>query len=550
MDKSGEKGVKFENRMIVAFVVFFAILIGSYKFLVMNIDIGENIFGQINQDKILTWYLILEFLGIAIALMISANCYYSFLQMKRIRLVYIYVGFMSMAVMDCLHVISYAGTTAIFENVSSYTSVTYWIVGKLAFSLLLTISSFLPLERKYVRKIYIINSMLMVLLSAVFILIYSGTILADTRFKFVFSGVLIIVIQMIGAYKFTKTGIRMKNWVFIIFAFGLMMFSFNEVIFVIRGQNYGVISIYANFIKIIALLFMFKALFSYNINSPWIQMKEAQESIKKYASDLENAIDKKTQKINEANRNIMKEIRYAKEIQQSLLPKRNMLIKSTRFVSRYMPCENLSGDYFDIFKVDKENVGMYILDVAGHGVSAALMTMFCINTVKSTERLINRYRGLKPHRNLAHFYEAFNKMNFPPAMHMVIFFASYNFNSKVLIYSSGGMNCYPILIKYDGGHEFLNKSKGFPICKCSDFYIPEYYSSSINLQKGDRVIFYTDGLIDKKKNGVFGQEDLIDILESYRHKDLETIDRYIAERMEDKGGKIEDDITYFIMEII
>jgi sigma-B regulation protein RsbU (phosphoserine phosphatase) len=229
-------------------------------------------------------------------------------------------------------------------------------------------------------------------------------------------------------------------------------------------------------------------------------MKEAQESIKKYASDLENAIDKKTQKINEANRNIMKEIRYAKEIQQSLLPKRNMLIKSTRFVSRYMPCENLSGDYFDIFKVDKENVGMYILDVAGHGVSAALMTMFCINTVKSTERLINRYRGLKPHRNLAHFYEAFNKMNFPPAMHMVIFFASYNFNSKVLIYSSGGMNCYPILIKYDGGHEFLNKSKGFPICKCSDFYIPEYYSSSINLQKGDRVIFYTDGLIDKKKN--------------------------------------------------
>ncbi len=550
MDKSGAKDVKFENRMIVAYVVFFAILIIFYKFLLMGINMDENIFGQLNQNVILTWYLILEFLGIAIIFMISANCYYSLLQMKRIRLVYIYAGFMFLAVMDCLHAISYAGTTVIFENISPHTTVTYWIVGKVVFSLLLTISSFLPLERKYARRIYIINSILAVFIVAVFILIYSGTILVDTRFKAIFAGVLIIALQMIGAFNFTKTGMRMKNWVFILAAFGIMMFSFNEVVFVIWGQNYGLISIYTNVIKIIALIFIFKALFSYNINSPWIQMREAQERMKKYALALENAIDKKTQKINESNKNIMREIKYAKEIQQSLLPKSNLLIKDTRFISRYMPCENLSGDYFDIFKVDEENIGMYILDVSGHGVSAALMTMFCINTVKSTERLINRYRGLKPHRNLAHFYEAFNKMNFPSTMHMVIFFASYNFNSKVLTYSSGGMNCYPILIKHDGGHAFLDKSKGFPICKCSDFYIPEYYSSSINLRKGDRVIFYTDGLIDKQKNGVFGQEDLIDILETYRHKDLETIDRYIVERMEDNGGKIEDDITYFIMEII
>ncbi|MBK5251566.1 MAG: SpoIIE family protein phosphatase [Peptostreptococcaceae bacterium] len=550
MDKSGAKDLKFENRMIIAYVVLLAILIGSYKFLVMRINMDENIFGQMNQNNILTWYLILEFLGIAITLMISANCYYSLLQMKRIRLVYIYAGFIFLAIMDCFYAISYAGTAVIFKNVSPHTTVTYWIVGKFVFSLLLTISSFLPLERKYSGRINIINSILTVFIGAVFILIYSGTMLVDTRSKSVFAGVLIITLQMIGAFNFTKTGMRMKNWVFIIAAFGIMMFSFNEVIFVIRGQNYGLMSIYTNAIKIIALIFIFKALFSYNINLPWIQMREAQERMKRYALDLENAIDKKTQKKNEANKHIMNEIRYAKEIQQSLLPKSNLLIRDTRFVSRYMPCENLSGDYFDIFKVDEENIGMYILDVSGHGVSAALMTMFCINTVKSTERLINRYRGLKPHRNLAHFYEAFNKMNFPPAMHMVIFFASYNFNSKILTYSSGGMNCYPILIKDDGGHVFLDKSKGFPICKCSDFYIPEYYSSRIDLRKGDRVIFYTDGLIDKQKNCVFGQTDLIDILESNRHKDIETIDRYIAERMEDNGGKIEDDITYFIMEII
>ncbi|HKL10826.1 MAG TPA: SpoIIE family protein phosphatase [Clostridia bacterium] len=550
MDESGWKGVKFENRMIVAYAVFFAILISSYKLMLMRIGMGESLFGQMNQDILLTWYLVLEFLGIAISLMICANAYYSFLQMKRIRLVYVYSGFLSMAVMDFFHVVSYAGSTGLFENSSPYASITYWIMGKLIFFIFMAVTSVLSIKRKFAKRISIANIALIAMFCALFLLIHTSTVIIDSRSKFVFVGVLIIAVQIIAAYNFTKTGIKIKNWYFIIFAFGILMFLFNEVIFVIRGQNYGVVSIYANIVKIMGLLFMFKALFSYNINSPWIQMMEAQERIKKYASDLENVIDKKTQKINEANKNIMKEIKYAREIQQSLLPQNDLIIKDTRFVSRYMPCENLSGDYFDIFKVDEENVGMYILDVSGHGVSAALMTMFCINTVKSTERLINRYRGLKPHRNLTHFYESFNKMSFPPAMHMVIFFATYNFKSKVLTYSSGGMNCFPILIKKEGGHAFLDKSKGFPICQCSEFYTPEYYSSSINLHKGDRVVFYTDGLVDQKKNGVFGQENLIELMESNRNMDIEIVDRYIAERMEENGGKFEDDITYFIMEII
>ncbi len=550
MEKSGLKGVKFEIRIVVAYAVFFTILISSYKLMLMRIGMGESLFGQMNQDILLTWYLVLEVFGIAISLMICANCYYSLLQMRRMRLAYAYAGFFSMAVMDFFHVISYAGSTGLFENSSPYASITYWILGKIIFFTFIAFTSFVPLKRKFTKKISLVNTTLLLMLAVVFLLIYSGTVLVDARSRFVFAGIIIIAIQMTSAYNFTKTGIKTKNWYFVIFAFGILMFLFNEVIFVIRGQNYGVVSIYANIIKIMALLFMFKALFSYNINSPWIQMMEAQERIKKYASDLENVIDKKTQKINEANKNIMKEINYAREIQQSLLPKNDLIIKDTRFVSRYMPCENLSGDYFDIFKVDDENVGMYILDVSGHGVSAALMTMFCINTVKSTERLINRYRGLKPHRNLIHFYESFNKMSFPPAMHMVIFFATYNFKNKVLTYSSGGMNCFPILIKQEGGHAFLDKSKGFPICQCSEFYTPEYYSSSINLHKGDRVVFYTDGLVDQKKNGVFGQEDLIELMESNRERDLETVDRYIAERMEENGGRFEDDITYFIMEII
>lgn len=550
MEKRTLNEAPFSRKVLTAYALFFMSLVLFYKFAIDGIDAGGRVFQEMNQDTILTWYLVLEFIGIVIALMIFGNCYYAFLQEARTRLLFIMIGFLSVGVMDCLHALSYAGSTNLFAEASPYIQVTFWQAGKALLFLFISIASVIPLERKTPWPLRRINGTAFGIVTLVSLIIYSEAVLIDTQNKFVFSSLMILLLQAFGTYHFTRTAVRQKSWLFILFAFGIVMFAFNEVVFIIRGQNYGILSLYANIIKLIAMGAMFRAAFSYNINAPWIQLKEAQEQIKQYASDLERIIDNKTAKIQEANRNLMKEIHYAKEIQQSLLPKSSLLIRNTRFVSRYIPCENLSGDYFDIFKVDDENVGMYILDVSGHGISAALMTMFCINTVKSTERLINRYRGLKPHRNLAHFYEAFNRMNFPEEMHMVIFFATYNFDSRILTYSSGGMNCYPILIKYNGGWSFLDKSKGFPICRCSEFYTPEYYSSKIDLHSGDRIIFYTDGLVEKQKNKALDQEELIRLLESYRHKDIDTLDRYIAERISGARSKLEDDITYFIMEII
>lgn len=541
---------RFNQRIFLSYVVLSVVLYIFYHLAGEQLEAGENLFALMNQDRILTWYLVLEFVGIVIALMVFGNCYYAFLQQGRTRLLFLLIGFFSVGIMDCLHALSYAGTTELFKQSSPFISITFWYAGKLLLFGLIAIASFIPLERKTLMKPYRINALIIGLAGAASIFIYSEVFLIDTRNKFVFAGITILAIQLLCVYNFTRTAMEKMDWLFAIFVLGVIMFAFNEIVFIIKGQNYGVLSLYANIIKLIAMGFMFKSAFSFNINAPWVSLKEAQEQIKEYANDLERIIDNKTRKIQEANKNLMKEIHYAREIQQALLPKSNLLFKNARFISRYIPCENLSGDYFDIFKVDDENMGMYILDVSGHGISAALMTMFCINTVKSTERLINRYRGLKPHRNLSHFYEAFNHMNFPEEMHMVIFFASYNYESKVLTYSSGGMNCYPILIKYNGGHAFLDKSRGFPICKCSEFYTPEYYSSQINLHSGDRIIFYTDGLIEKQKNSVFDQDELIDLLESYRHKDLSTLDRYIAERIAGNKNANEDDITYFIMEII
>jgi sigma-B regulation protein RsbU (phosphoserine phosphatase) len=210
----------------------------------------------------------------------------------------------------------------------------------------------------------------------------------------------------------------------------------------------------------------------------------------------------------------------------------------------------LSGDFYDIYRIDDDNVGMYILDVSGHGISAALMTMFCNNYIKSTERLIKRYRGLKPHKNLSNFYEEFNRMNFPDEMHMVIFFASYCLSTRTLTYCTGGMNCIPFIISREGTFKMLDDSLGFPICKFSDLYKPVYQSATIELQPGDRVVFYTDGLIDLFKNRVMDQVGLEEFMTDHIEMSLKTLNEHLVGRIYPKVDKLKDDISYFIMEVL
>lgn len=296
-------------------------------------------------------------------------------------------------------------------------------------------------------------------------------------------------------------------------------------------------------------IMIYNAIFGYNIISPIESLRNDEKQIKLYAENLEVVVDRRTTEMKTNTRQLIQEIEYAKSIQQSLLPPRRLNFDEVVFVSEYYPCERLSGDFFDIYRLDENNIGMYILDVSGHGVSAALMTMFCNNYIRSSEKLIMKYRGLKPHRNLKHFYEEFNNTNFPDEMYMVMFFASYNTKSKILTYSSGGINCYPLLTRKSGEQEYLDKSEGFPICRMSSFFTPSFTSETVELSEGDRIVFYTDGLIDDKKNNTITEEQLKEAMFVHRNLSIKSLNKKIKSYIDIEDGVNEDDITYFIMEV-
>lgn len=158
---------------------------------------------------------------------------------------------------------------------------------------------------------------------------------------------------------------------------------------------------------------------------------------------------------------------------------------------------------------------------------------------------------MTPDKVLAHFYREFNQSDFPSEMHIVIFKAIYNRKTRVLSYCSGGMNAIPILVRRTGEVEKLDKSKGFPICKFGDFFIPKFVSAQLQLNRGDRIIFYTDGLVENfKENTLIREEVLIHLLKNNRDMPLERFNQLILQEVQKHAKDLmnEDDITYFIME--
>ncbi len=227
---------------------------------------------------------------------------------------------------------------------------------------------------------------------------------------------------------------------------------------------------------------------------------------------------------------------------------KEMVFPGASFITDNFPCERLSGDFFDIYQIDEDKVGMYILDVSGHGINAALMNIYIYNYIRSSSPLIKQLRGDQPHENLRYLYDEFNKMNFPDHMHVVIFIASYDMKTGKLTYSSGGLNVNPILVRERGEIGDLEVASGFPICKMAEFLTPEYFSDTIQLYKGDRVFFYTDGLLDEKQGLDFSPEDLKIVLLETLDEPLYVLDKAIKRKIDPFKQNLVDDISYFVME--
>ncbi|MGB3366393.1 MAG: SpoIIE family protein phosphatase [Acidaminobacteraceae bacterium] len=491
--------------------------------------------------------------NIILIFLVFLASYHSYLAMKSTRYFVLSISFLFLG---CLNVFMYIYNLYGFMQSGSFglVHVNIYVLERLIMALVIYVVAVMDSDKTTELSN---KSLIFVLpiISLIFVMLIANlavTIIPFDNLKFIVLRIEIGIglIYLVAFYKMLRIYILNKHQKVLIMTSSLAIFVVSQVVFFVN-YNFSIMDYILNSaFRMIALILVLESIMLYDANRGSTDIKTQENQLKLYADRLDVVIEKRTQKMQAETNQFISELEYAKLIQQSLLPQKKMHFKNgTIFLSEYFPCERLSGDFYDIYKIDEDNIAMYILDVSGHGISAALMTMFCNNYIKSTERLIKRYRGLKPHRNLKHFYDEFNKMNFPEEMHMVIFFASYNVVTKVLTYCSGGMNCEPIIFKKNGSFELLDKSVGFPICKLSEFFQPDFSSEKIVLEEGDKVIFYTDGLVDKLKNKIIDNEELIELFINNSSYSSKEINELLVSKINPYKDILDDDISYFIMEI-
>lgn len=241
----------------------------------------------------------------------------------------------------------------------------------------------------------------------------------------------------------------------------------------------------------------------------------------------------------ERNKKMSKDLIFAKKIQEKILPNKGALDNiSIDYI--YRPSEMLSGDIFDFFHLDDENIGIYIADVSGHGVAAAIMTMFVRQTMRSIKD-----SKLSPADALTELHYRFNSLGLEVDKYITIFCGLFNKSTYEFKYSNAGHHCVPI--KYnDNGIEML-EVKGYPIFSLFDRI--EYNESKIQLKKEDKILLFTDGIIEAKdKDGKeFGIGSILNIVNNHKDGILKEIEDKI---ISNSWGELQDDIAVVLMELI
>ncbi len=245
----------------------------------------------------------------------------------------------------------------------------------------------------------------------------------------------------------------------------------------------------------------------------------------------------------EQNLKMKKDLDFAKYIQQKIIPQDGIYNGIIKIYSKYIPSEMLGGDVFDIINIDEDNIGIYMADVSGHGVTASMMTMFIRQTLKSL-----KVDALDPVHTLNYLNSRYKELGLDDNYYITILYGVYNRKTSNMRIVNGGHNCMPIIFNNDRVHEIF--LPGLPICNLFDDV--EYREQNIKLDSGDRILFYTDGISEaRNQHKEIYSDRILQICKGNLPIDSGVlIDNIVDDVVGFSDNDFADDIAIMMMEVV
>lgn len=241
------------------------------------------------------------------------------------------------------------------------------------------------------------------------------------------------------------------------------------------------------------------------------------------------------------------QLKMAGTVQRDFLPQTLPDSRQFKWAVAFMPADWVSGDIYDIARLDENHIGFYLADAVGHSMPAALLTMFLKQAVQMRQTVGNKYKIFQPLDVISNLNQKMFAQHLRGCQFATCCYCLLNTETLKLTYCRAG-HPYPILMNKNNQLVQL-QTRGSLL---GVFENAQFEQSSVQLSTGDKLILYSDGaepFLGTKENGgslSFGEDFTnIAILPA---KQL-TAEFEILTRASKDTTEL-DDITLIVLEIL
>jgi sigma-B regulation protein RsbU (phosphoserine phosphatase) len=300
---------------------------------------------------------------------------------------------------------------------------------------------------------------------------------------------------------------------------------------------------------------------------------------------------------------LRRELALASEVQQRLFPENPPTSNCLELAGYCQPARGIGGDYYDFLALDDEQIGIAVADVAGKGISAALV-MSVVQASLRSQTMSHKDSG-RGNNSLAELVSTINRLlcsSTGTATYVTFFYAQFDERTRRLTYTNAGHNP-PLLLRaakgarrmaaaeVNGGREMSERPRSLksvaqaetaeqliaevlamPDSLSADFQVTEscmrlstgglvvglfdhthYEQETIQLQTGDLLVAYTDGVTEalNEAGHEFGEERLQSSLAEMTHLAADEVRDSLVRSLQVwcAGAAQHDDLTFIVLKV-
>jgi sigma-B regulation protein RsbU (phosphoserine phosphatase) len=239
------------------------------------------------------------------------------------------------------------------------------------------------------------------------------------------------------------------------------------------------------------------------------------------------------------------ELAIGRELQMSMLPATSPKMEGFEIAAFSVSAREVGGDFYDFIEMGSDKIGFVIGDVTGKSVSGALVMSASrsIFRMLSEEELSVGESMIRANKRI--------KKDIKSGMFVALLYAVLNSRDKSLRLCSAGQT-QPIHLSAQTKEAYLMETQGdtFPLGILDDV---QYEESRFQLQSGDKIVFYTDGIVEamNEQEEMFGFDRLLDVIQSSGTMTAEALLKEIDDRVKEFAGNAvqHDDLTMIVITV-